>query len=160
MASLRRQQLDGDQVTESTMGTNGVGFNNGMVCESKGWWRLRGGVWRAGWGEQLAGLLAMLMSRGTAQSVVAYLGQALGQDVQQEAPNELVGREGHSAQLLSAVVPIAKSDVPLLEDFQTTVGDGDAKDVTGQGFQDLSCGARGLYVHNPRVVPNFRGYLG
>src|SRR5437867_4266249 len=128
MSSLRRQQLNGDQVTQSTMGANRVGFTNGMVCESRGWRRFRRGVGRAGRGEQLAGLLAMLISRGTAQAVVAYLGEALWQDVQQETPNELVGREGDSAQLLSAVVPIAKGDVAFLEDLQTTVSDGDAKD--------------------------------
>src|SRR5213594_490193 len=98
MASLRSQQLNGDEVTPSTMRANRVGFNNGRVCESRSWWRLGGAVGRAGRGEQLAGLLAMLLSRGTAQSVVPYLGEALGQDVQQETANELVGREGHSAQ--------------------------------------------------------------
>src|SRR5437870_5013678 len=157
MSSQRSQQLNGDQVTQSTMRANRVGFNQGRVCESQGRRRLSGGVGRAGRGEQLAGLLAMLMSRGTAQSVVPYLGEALGQDVQQETAKELVGREGDSAQLLRAVVPIAKGDVALLEDLQTTVGDGDAKDVTGQVFQDLGGGARRLGVHHPRLVPNFGG---
>ena len=81
MSSLRRQQLNGDQVAQSTMGANRVGFHKGIVCESRGWQWFRSGVGRAGRSEQLAGLQAMLISRRTAQSVVAYLGEALWQDV-------------------------------------------------------------------------------
>jgi hypothetical protein len=75
------------------------------------------------------------------QAVVAYPVEALGQDMQEEAADELVGGERHSlvtAFLRGAVVLALKGDVMLIEGDETGVGDGDpmgiAREVSQHGF--------------------------
>jgi hypothetical protein len=45
--------------------------------------------------------------------------------------------EGHPAELLGPIVPIPKGDLPVLDPFETAVGDGDPEDVAAQVVEDL-----------------------
>ena len=54
----------------------------------------------------------------------------LWENVQQEAPDELVGAERHRAipgRAVAAIVPVAEGHAALVERDEATVGDGDAK---------------------------------
>src|SRR3954465_15933477 len=83
----RAEALDGDEATAAA----GAG---------RRWWLVVGGLWggliRGNWGEQVPDPGDVGDPRSTgAQTVVADAGEAVGQDVKQEAGDELVRREGH-----------------------------------------------------------------
>ena len=52
--------------------------------------------------------------------------------MEQEAVDELLGRQGDMVQLLTAVVAIAKSDLSILKALQARVTNSHAKDVASQ----------------------------
>ena len=92
------------------------------------------------------------------QPVVTDAVEALGQDVEQEAPDELVGREGHRTKprpSVAAVVLVAKGDATLVESEQAAVRDGDAVGVAGEiGEHRLGPGAGWwLGVEEPSLPP-------
>jgi hypothetical protein len=82
--------------------------------------------------------------------------EALGQDVEQEAPDELIGSERHRAiprLPTAAVVLVAKGDAALVESEPAAVRDGDAVSVAGEiGEHRLGPGERRLGVDEP-VLP-------
>jgi hypothetical protein len=55
--------------------------------------------------------------------------------VQEEGANELHACDRHAAQLLLAVVAIAKGYLTVLNQLQPAVADGHAKDVAGEIFE-------------------------
>ena len=80
--------------------------------------------------------------------------QALGQNVDQESAQELIGGNGHD--LLLAAVRIvfpAKRDSIILEGHESMVGDGDAMRIAGQIVQNMFGTAEGrLGVDDPVLV--------
>src|SRR6267154_554135 len=77
--------------------------------------------------------------------------QALGQDVDEEASQELVRRDGHDLLLAACgVVLPAEGDSVLLEGDKTMVGDGDAVSVASQVMENMLCSAeRWLGIDDP-----------
>jgi hypothetical protein len=87
------------------------------------------------------------------QPVMADVMEPFGQDVQQEAPNELVGRQHHGAVSrlpVMTVVLVAEADAALIEGDEPAVGDGDAVGVTGEiGEHRLGPGEGRLTIDEP-----------
>ena len=77
--------------------------------------------------------------------------ESLRQDVKQEAPNELVGGDGHRSHLVAAsVIPPAKRNVVAIESNEPVVGDGDAVSVAAEVSDDLLRPAEGgLGIDDP-----------
>ena len=77
--------------------------------------------------------------------------EALGQHVEEEAPEEFVGAEGHDPLLAAmGVVLPPETDLAVLEGDQPMVGNGDAMGVTGQVVQNIVRTAKGrLGVNDP-----------
>ncbi len=90
-----------------------------------------------GWAEQSTCLFELCATGRTADAVVPHFGATARQRVQQEAVDELLGRQGDAVQLLAAIVTITKSDLPLLDALQPRVSDGHAKDVAGEIVEHL-----------------------
>ena len=85
------------------------------------------------------------------QSEVADLDEACGQDVEQEAADELDRIEGHdAAAVVVSGVPPAEAHLSVVEAEQSSVGDGDAVGVAGQVLQHMFGSAEGrLGVDHP-----------
>src|SRR5215472_9258235 len=69
------------------------------------------------------------------QPVVADAVKALGQNVEQEAPDELVGTERHCAVArlpVAAVILVPEGHAALVESNEATVRDGDAMSVASE----------------------------
>ena len=79
--------------------------------------------------------------------------EALGEDVHQEAADELMGKERHGLPAIGPIAPVvlpAKGDATVIGGDQPPVGDGDAMGVTGHVPQDwLWPGERLLGVNDP-----------
>jgi hypothetical protein len=61
--------------------------------------------------------------------------EALGQNVEQEAPDEFIGRQRHRAKPLApvaAIILVAEAYATLIESEETTVRYGDAVSVAGE----------------------------
>ena len=85
---------------------------------------------------------------------VADADQALGQNVDQEAAQELIGGDRHDF-LLAAVRIVfpAKRDSIILERHQSMVGDGDAVRIAGEIVQNMLGTAEGwLGIDDPVLV--------
>ena len=71
-------------------------------------------------------------------AVVTDAVEAVGQDVKQEAADELVGIERHHlALVVVAVVLTQEADASLVQADQATVGDRDAMGIAAEIVQDL-----------------------
>src|SRR5919106_494220 len=121
--------------------------------------------WRRGCGEQLPGAGDVRLARGAGEeSVVTDAVEALGQDVEQEAPDELAGYEGHGAVSLlpvATVVLVSERHAVLVEGDQPAVRDGDAVGVAGEiGEHRLRSGEGRLGVDEPVRLPERRELRG
>jgi hypothetical protein len=98
--------------------------------------------WIGGGGAWLEELLAEgdgLVARGVGkESIVADAHESGGEDVKQEAPEELGGVEGHAPGLV-AMGPVApaEGDLAVLDRLETVVGDGDAVCVATEVAENL-----------------------
>jgi hypothetical protein len=100
-----------------------------------------------------------MFERSTPSSVgkepeVSNANQTTGQDVKQEAAQELMGGNGHDL-LLAAVgiISPAEGDAIVFEGHEAMVGDGDAMGVAGQVVENMFGAAeRWLGVDDP-VLP-------
>ena len=105
------------------------------------WGRLSGGeegVLLAGRGEQsLSGLLKQLPIGGTEQTVVTDFDEAWGQDVLEEAANELFGGDGAVLNSIGGGLFIRESEVTVFELAETGVADRHAEDVRGEILEGL-----------------------
>ena len=85
------------------------------------------------------------------EAVIADAMEARGQDVKQEAADELIGRDGHD--LLPIAVPIvlpAETNGAILDIDKAVVGDGDAVRVAADVIEDLFGSAEGrLGIDHP-----------
>lgn len=87
------------------------------------------------------------------ESVAADFDKAFRQDVLKEAGDELLGWKRDAVQLLSAIIAIAKSDLPLLESFQPAVDDGSTEDVSRQILEDFFSGTGVAAMNIPGLLP-------
>ena len=88
------------------------------------------------------------------ESEVSDANQALGQNVDEEAAQELMGGNGHDL-LLAAVgiVSPAEGDAIVLEGHEAMVGDGDAVSVAGQVVENMFGAAeRRLGINHPVLL--------
>ena len=75
---------------------------------------------------------------------MADANQAAGQDVKQEAAQELMSGNGHDLLLAAvSIVSPAECDATVLKGHETMVGDGDAMGVAGQVVGDMFGTANG-----------------
>ena len=72
----------------------------------------------------------------------------------EEALEKLHAGECHPAEMSGPIVSIAEGDLPVLDPFQRTVGDGDAKDIAAQVVEDLLAAPGVLAVDDPGSRPN------
>ena len=97
--------------------------------------------------EQLAGACDVVGAGGLGeQAVVADAVEALGQDVDEEAADELFCCEPHHFVAIGAFEPIVlvfEADTVVVERDQPAVGDGDAVGVAGQISNTASGPAKG-----------------
>jgi hypothetical protein len=117
--------------------------------------------WRRRHGTQFAGARNIEFAHGAGeQAVVADAVEAMWQDMEQEAPNELVRRERHDAlplRAVTAVVFVAEGDAGLVVGDQTLIGDGDAMRVARQiGEHTIGTVERRLGVDHPSLLPERR----
>ena len=86
------------------------------------------------------------------QAVMANAVEAFGEDVDQEAPDELMDRQGHglvALWLLSSIILPGEGDVFVVDADEPTVGDGDPMGIagevvehrvwSGEGFLGVDC---------------------
>ena len=113
--------------------------------------------WRHG--KQFAGTRDIGLACGTGeQAVMADAVEATWQDMEQEAPDELVRREGHDALPLgtiAAIVLVAEGDAGLVERDQAPVGDGDPVGIAREiGEHGLGAGERRLGIDHEALLPD------
>ena len=86
------------------------------------------------------------------QAVIANAMKPLGQDMQEEAADELIGGEGHVfLPIVVAIVPPGEAHPAVLDVVQAIVRDGDAMGISPDVFEDLlRSGERRLGVDDPR----------
>ena len=100
--------------------------------------------------------MQLLAAGGAPDSVVANFDTAFRQDVLEETFDKLERRKGNVANLLGSIVAVAKTDLPVVEGFQTAVGDGEAEDVAAQILRTFSrpiFSSRGMGA-NRRAIPS------
>jgi hypothetical protein len=75
---------------------------------------------------------------------VADANESLGQDVEEESAQELIGGDGHHLLLaaVSVVLP-AKRDLPFAKGYKPVVGDGDAMGVACELVEHMLSSAEG-----------------
>src|SRR3977135_1688396 len=126
------ENLDSDHATAAARaGMGGVWRLEGIDGVSLGIVVLR--HWH---GEQFAGARDVVgAGRSGEQAVVADAVEALGQDVDQEAADELIGGERHplvSRAAVGAVVLVPEGDAVLAASDQPAVGDSDPMGIARQ----------------------------
>src|SRR4029077_3797293 len=88
----------------------------------------------------------------------------VGQNVEQEAPDEFAGQERHRAKPLpavAAVILVAEADAALVEADEAGVRDGNAVGVAGEiGEHHLGPGDGWLGVDKPVLSPQWRELRG
>src|SRR5213078_4758654 len=77
-----------------------------------------------------------------------------GEDVLEEAANELLSGEGTVLELVSGRLFVSESDSAIMKLAQAVVGDSDAKDVRSEILKGLSARADGLRVDHPGFAPD------
>jgi hypothetical protein len=121
---------------------------------------------RHGRGDQFPGARDIGLAGGAGEeAVMTDAVEPLRQDVEQEAPDELVGREHHRAKPrlpVAAVVLVAKGDAALVESEQAAVRDGDAVGVAGEITEHRlgPGGGRWLGVNEPVLRSEWREVCG
>ena len=85
---------------------------------------------------------------------MADANQAAGQNVKQEAAQELMGGNGHDLLLAAvSIVSPAEGDAIVFEGHEPMVGDGDAMGVAGQVVENMFGAAEGwLGVDDPVLL--------
>ena len=106
--------------------------------------------------EKFAATRELLCAMAIAEEpVIADAMKALGQDVQQEAADELIGGEGHDfLPIVVAIVLPSEADPAVLDVAQAVVGNGDAVRIASDVFEDLLGSGKGrLGKDDPRGSP-------
>ena len=86
----------------------------------------------------MTSLLEFVAAGGMVEAEVADADKASGQDMQEEAMDEFIGREGHVFELaLLAVVEVLERDLTALDVEDTVIGDGDAEDIASEVIEQV-----------------------
>ena len=85
------------------------------------------------------------------ESIVTDALEAVGQDVEEKAANELVGLKRNGlVDGARFVVLVGEGDLPVLHADKAMIRDGDAVGVAGQVIEDgVGAGKRRFGIHNP-----------
>jgi hypothetical protein len=92
--------------------------------------------------------------RGAEEAEIADLDESPGQDVLEEAVDELFGGEGAIRVLASNGGAVAKGDLVVFEFYQAAVADGDPEDVGSQVLEGSAAVADRFTVDNPILLPD------
>ena len=111
--------------------------------------------------EQLPSLVEERAIGGAHQAVVANLGEALRQDVLEEAADEFFGGDLRGLDLISRRILVLKSNESVLEAKDAVIADGHSKDVRGKILERLEAAADRFgvartahpYLHNNPRAP-------
>ena len=115
-------------------------------------------AWLQIWRQQVSGTFELRFAGRAEDAVVADLGRALRQDVLKKSIDELDAGKRDVLHVLSPIVAITKTNLPILDGFQTAVGNGNAKDVACKIVEDLVAAAGMLGMHHPIFLPNGSRY--
>jgi len=113
-------------------------------------------------GEQCARQRQQLLAEAIRQqAVVADADESAGQNVQEEAAQELDGVEGHDALLAAvSIIPPAKTRTLSVEGQQAMVGDGHAVGIAAEIAQHMGRAAEGrLGINEPFRPSQLRGHF-
>ena len=91
------------------------------------------------------------------ETIVADLHEVFGQDMLQEAMDELMSSEGAMFFRTGLGVAITKGHTVILELEETVVAEGNTKDVRRQVLQGIETGTHRFTVDNPVLLPD-RGW--
>ena len=94
---------------------------------------------------------------GAKETEIAYLHKAPGQDVLEEAVDELFGRECAELELSSIGRAVAKGDLVVFEFYQAAVADGDTEDVGSQVLEGSPSITNRFAVDDPLLLPDGGG---
>jgi hypothetical protein len=85
------------------------------------------------------------------ESEVSDANQPLGQNVNEEASQELIRGNGHDLLLAAvSIIPPAERDAIVFEGHEAMVGDGDAVGIAGQVVENMFGAAEGrLGINDP-----------
>jgi len=97
------------------------------------------------------------LARGMVQSVVADFHESRGQDVLEEAADELRRRQLHMAHFLRLRLAVAERDAVAVVGVDGGIGDGDAVDVAREVAQGVLAVADGFGMHHPLPRPGLGG---
>ena len=97
--------------------------------------------------QQLAAMLQLLFAVSIAlEPVIANAVESTGENMEEESPDELLGREGHDFLLIViAVVPPVELDLPVLDIQQSMVGNRDPVGVAAQVVHHLLRSGEGRF---------------
>src|SRR5260370_13057618 len=90
---------------------------------------------------------------GAKQDEVTDLDEAIGEDVLEEAADELFGGEGAVLELVGGRLFVGESDVTIFQLTEAVVAEGDAKDVRGEILEGLCAGAHRFGMDHPIFAP-------
>ena len=98
---------------------------------------------------------------GAEESRVTDLGESLGQDVSEEATDELLGGEGRGLEIAATVIAVVEADGAVVgELIEAAVGDGDTEEVAAEVVEDLFAAASVFAVDDPGFAPGGFGNEG
>lgn len=83
------------------------------------------------------------------EAVVSDLDESFWEDVEEEAVDEVEGREGGSGPGTGVAVFEAEGDLVIVDGKDTVIGEGDAVDVGGEVGEGVLAGADGFAVDDP-----------
>lgn len=92
--------------------------------------------------------------RGAEEAEIADLDETPGQDVLEEAVDELFGREGAERDLAGSGRAVAKGDLVVFEFYQAAIADGDPEDVGSQVLEGSASIADRFAVNDPLLLPD------
>src|SRR4030042_2792338 len=94
----------------------------------------------------------------TEEAIVADLDPPLGQNVLQEAPDELLGRQRAQPGFSAVAILVAERDLIMDDSLNALVAEGDTKHVARQILQRRQTVPHRLAMHNPSLSPDFGRY--
>ena len=95
----------------------------------------------------------------TQEAVVSDLGEALGQDMLEEASDELMGWKRAALPLVASAILEAEGDVPIFELLNAIVRDSNTPDVGSEIGDHLCTCASRLTMGHPGLLPDMIWHL-
>src|SRR5712691_1610292 len=91
---------------------------------------------------------------GAKQAVVPDFDEAVGEQVLEEATDELLGGDGATLELVSGRLFVRESDLAIMEVVEAVVTEGHPKDVRGEILESVDPTANGFGVDHPVFAPD------